>query len=123
MLGLHPTAIQISYPFSIPEKNPVKVLRVVRRDSPVLPDCDAYVVDESRGSGISFDPGFARDLVARSRVPVILAGGLTVNNVREAIALVRPYAVDVASGVEKAAGIKDPALVQAFIRICREELP
>jgi phosphoribosylanthranilate isomerase len=51
----------------------------------------------------------------RSSVPLILAGGLTPENVADGIAAVRPWAVDVASGVEAAPGIKDPAKVEAFV--------
>jgi phosphoribosylanthranilate isomerase len=52
-------------------------------------------------------------------VPVILAGGLTPENVVEAATLVRPYAVDVASGVEAYPGVKDHEKMQAFIAACR----
>jgi phosphoribosylanthranilate isomerase len=57
--------------------------------------------------------------VKRSTVPVILAGGLTPENVGDAIRGVRPYAVDVASGVEQLPGIKDREKVKAFITACR----
>jgi phosphoribosylanthranilate isomerase len=50
---------------------------------------------------------------------VVLAGGLTADNVAAAIAAVRPYAVDVASGVESGPGLKDPARVTAFLAAVR----
>jgi len=51
----------------------------------------------------------------RSPVPVLLSGGLTPENVADGIATVEPWAVDVASGVEAEPGVKDPALVEAFL--------
>ena len=58
-------------------------------------------------------------MVARSR-RIILAGGLTPDNVRQAIDEVRPYAVDVASGVESEPGIKDHGLLHAFMAAVKE---
>jgi len=123
MLSLRPDAIQISHPFEFPVMPPVRVLRVTKPGDPLREDCDALVVDQSMGTGRPYDPGFAREMVRHSRVPVILAGGLTPENVHSAIKDVRPYAVDVASGVEIRPGIKDPSRVRAFIRASRRVLP
>jgi phosphoribosylanthranilate isomerase len=79
---------------------------------------DAYMPGQHGGTGrtapwhllANFRPG----------VPVILAGGLTPANVADAIRLVRPYAVDVASGVESSPGRKDPEKVRRFIENARE---
>src|SRR5919198_2511014 len=74
---------------------------------------DAYRPGSPGGTGESFD----WELLAgrRSKVPLILAGGLTPDNVDEAVATVQPYAVDVASGVESEPGIKDHAAMAAFL--------
>ena len=64
------------------------------------------------GTGESFDWGLLTE--RRSEVPAILAGGLRPENVAEAIAVARPYAVDVASGVEAEPGRKDHAAMAAF---------
>jgi phosphoribosylanthranilate isomerase len=64
------------------------------------------------GTGETFDWGLLR--ARRSKVPLILSGGLTAENVAEAIAVARPYAVDSASGTEAAPGHKDPEKLRAF---------
>jgi len=64
------------------------------------------------GTGRLADWGLAKRLA--TKYPVLLAGGLTPENVAEAILTVRPYAVDVASGVESSPGKKDPAKLRAF---------
>jgi phosphoribosylanthranilate isomerase len=76
-------------------------------------------VDPARrgGTGRTID-WTAAAAVARRR-PIVLAGGLTPSNVEEAIAAVRPYGVDVSSGVESAPGIKDHARITAFIDAVR----
>jgi phosphoribosylanthranilate isomerase len=65
------------------------------------------------GTGETFDWPLARG--RRSHVPLIVSGGLTAENVAEAIAATQPYAVDVASGTEAEPGVKDPEKVRAFI--------
>ncbi|MCX6693994.1 MAG: phosphoribosylanthranilate isomerase [Methanomicrobiales archaeon] len=119
-LAIQPDAVQISHPFPRPMAKGVRLIRVAGQggQEPV-PDCDAIIIDESHGSGKPFDLGYAERVVARSEVPVILAGGLTPENVGSAIARVRPYAVDVASGVERSPGIKDHARVRAFVGAAR----
>jgi phosphoribosylanthranilate isomerase len=87
-----------------------------RRPAAVL--IDSHVEGRMGGTGhtapwdslAGFDPG----------VPLILAGGLTPDNVAEAVARVRPWGVDVASGVESAPGRKDPTKVARFVKIVRD---
>ena len=78
---------------------------------------DLHLLDASQrglygGTGKTWDWGLVAQ--RRAKVPLILSGGLTAGNVADGIAAVRPYAVDVASGVEATPGIKDPAKVEAF---------
>ena len=74
---------------------------------------DAYVEGLHGGSGAAFD----WSLIPRGLpLPVILSGGLTPENVTEAVRRVRPSAVDVSSGVESAKGIKDAQKIAAFIK-------
>jgi phosphoribosylanthranilate isomerase len=87
-----------------------------RRPAAIL--IDSRVEGQLGGTGhkapwellVGFDPG----------VPIILAGGLTPENVTEAIGIVRPWGVDVASGVEAEPGRKDPAKVKRFVKIARD---
>ena len=123
ILALHPDVIQISHPFVFREKPVVKVIRVIGRNDPLPTDCNAIIVDDSHGSGKNFDLSHARDAVQRSVLPVILAGGLTPENVADAIRQVHPYAVDVASGIETSPGIKDHKKIAAFIAAARKGVP
>lgn len=70
------------------------------------------------GAGSTADWNAAARLAAQTEV--ILAGGLNSANVRAAIESVRPFGVDVSSGVERAPGVKDAALIEAFVRAARE---
>jgi phosphoribosylanthranilate isomerase len=82
---------------------------------------DALLVDSESddgggGTGRTHDWDATAALVADVDVPVVLAGGLTPANVAEAVRTVDPFAVDVASGVESAGGVKDHDAVAAFVR-------
>jgi len=78
---------------------------------------DAFVAGTHGGTGTSFD----WSLVPREMpLPVVLSGGLDPGNVTRAIAVARPWAVDVSSGVESAKGIKDAARIAAFVRGVRD---
>ncbi len=102
-----------------------KVIKAVRvKDAAVVRGLDAYATDyhlldayvpETRGGT---GQTFAWDLVRHHRgsVPVVLSGGLTPDNVGEAIVAAHPFAVDCASGTEAEAGRKDPRLMEAFVR-------
>ena len=79
---------------------------------------DTFSKDEKGGSGKTFDWNLIEDRPFVHE-KLFLAGGLNPQNVKAAIEKIRPYAVDVASGVEVRAGKKDPALLEAFIQIAK----
>jgi phosphoribosylanthranilate isomerase len=79
---------------------------------------DALVPGQHGGTGQKVPWDVLADF--RPAVPLILAGGLTAENVAEAIRIVQPFAVDVASGVELSPGRKDPQKMLRFIRMARE---
>ena len=78
---------------------------------------DTFSDDLHGGTGKTFDWNLA--LPAKKMGPVILAGGLTPRNILQAVRQVRPYGVDVCSGVEKSPGIKDLEKVRAFLKNIR----
>jgi phosphoribosylanthranilate isomerase len=92
----------------------IKALRVRSRAD--VADAQRFHTDlhllDSPGNGRTWDWSLAAE--RRTRIPLVVAGGLTPENVGEAIAVARPWAVDVASGVEAEPGVKDPAKVRAF---------
>jgi phosphoribosylanthranilate isomerase len=105
-----------------------KALPVVGPDSvAAVPDfftgtllLDSGGAGEFGGSGRAFPWQIARDFVrAHPSLRVVLAGGLTPENVAEAVAMVRPFGVDVTSGVESSPGRKDHGRLQAFIAAAR----
>ncbi len=77
---------------------------------------DGHGAGEAGGSGKAFDWSLLPSNLAQ---PVILAGGLNPHNVSQAMRTVRPWAVDVASGIESEPGVKDPHKLAAFVRAVR----
>lgn len=104
----------------------IKALRV-RDESSLTPmasyQVSAFLLDAwspcaHGGTGMTFNWDMAANVAERERI--VLAGGLTVDNVAEAIRRVRPYGVDVSSGVESAPGIKNQDKIREFIRKAKE---
>lgn len=82
---------------------------------------DSFTKNQYGGTGKTHDWIVSKQITeAIAPVPVILAGGLKPENVKEAILAVKPYAVDVASGVEASPGIKDHNRVRAFVENAKE---
>ncbi|BDI29996.1 N-(5'-phosphoribosyl)anthranilate isomerase [Capsulimonas corticalis] len=80
---------------------------------------DTYHKDKLGGAGETFNWDLAVEAKRLSGKAIILAGGLTPENVADALEAVRPECVDVASGVESSPGVKDHAKVKAFIKAVR----
>lgn len=109
------------------DRNVLKAIRVRDRESiqALAPykQCvqgfvlDTYVKGQKGGTGQSFDWSLARE--AKAYGPVILAGGLTPEDVDHAVASVKPYGVDVSSGVETAPGVKDHEKMRLFVERVR----
>lgn len=93
----------------------IKAMRIHHRSDAVA--LSAFRTDFQLMDGPGGGEPFAWDLVRARRgkwAPLIVAGGLTPDNVEDAIAATEPFAVDVASGIEASPGTKDPAKVEAF---------
>ena len=84
-----------------------------------MPSIKITVLSGSGGTGKTFDWNLAVKGKERG-VPLILSGGLKPSNIEEAISTVRPYAVDVNSGIEKRPGKKNPALMTQLMEIVKE---
>ena len=95
------------------------VLPVVRAGAALPEPLPARLLFEGpvSGTGETADWERARELALRTRL--VLAGGLRPANVAAAIARVRPYGVDVSSGVESQPGVKSPALILEFVKAAR----
>ncbi len=103
-----------------------KVIKGIAFDAPTImrwdhcPHIAALLIDSAApGSGKAFDHAALAMLMPALKTPVILAGGLTPDNVGEAIHAIRPFGVDVSSGVESSKGVKDAGLIRAFCEAVR----
>jgi phosphoribosylanthranilate isomerase len=81
---------------------------------------DAYKDGVYGGTGLTLDWGFAAEFVACAERPVILAGGLNPENVADAVRRVRPFMVDVSSGIEEKPGLKDVMMMRDFIQNAKQ---
>lgn len=80
---------------------------------------DSFVPGQGGGTGQRVSTDWAARFVSAQPFPVLLAGGLTPDNVAEAIRIVRPYGVDVSSGIEVGPGVKDHGKMRAFVDAVR----
>jgi phosphoribosylanthranilate isomerase len=102
--------------FRIRDAASLEALRNYPTDAWLL---DAYSPGQPGGTGQSFNWDLAREARTLGR-PIFLAGGLTPENVAEAIRRAQPYGVDVSSGVETAPGKKDYTKVRAFVQAAKQ---
>ena len=102
-------AVAVAAVGSLPDLSPWAGVRVL---------LDTHDPERRGGTGRMVD--WARAAALAATRPVILAGGLSPDNVAEAVARVRPAGLDVSSGVEQSPGVKDAARVRAFIEAVRE---
>jgi len=83
---------------------------------------DSWVDQQPGGTGVSVNPEAARAFIGSCPGKVILAGGLTADHVGSIVQQVRPWGVDVSSGVESSIRVKDPQKVREFIQACRKNV-
>lgn len=83
---------------------------------------DSKTASRPAGTGVTLDWSIVREVAAAISLPLILAGGLTVENIAQAIAQIRPYGVDVISGVEIESGVKGQQLAVDFVRAAKNAL-
>ncbi len=109
------TGLKVMKAMPAKDAHAVQALSAYKTDFHLL---DAYVPGSHGGTGERFDWELAG--AHRGRPPLVLAGGLTPENVDEALRVAQPYAVDVAGGVEDAPGIKDPDRLRRFFEAVQQ---
>lgn len=107
--------IKVIKAFRLRDKGSLEEIKKYRATAYLL---DTYVSDQLGGTGKTFDWTLAKHV--RKHGPVLLAGGLTPENVSQAIRVAQPWGVDVASGVETKTGHKDHEAVRAFIAAVKQ---
>ena len=106
--------------FSVKDKESLKFLSVYKgKVKGIL--LDTYKKGKFGGTGETFDWNLAIEAKALG-MPLILAGGLKPENVKKAINIVKPFAIDVNSGIEKAPGIKDKYLMERLFKEIQDEI-
>jgi len=117
MAAINPSALQLSAKeVKRPEGYGGKLIRVAGKPDEAFKDCDALIIDQSHGRGIPADYDYSESILKSAGKPVILAGGLNPSNVSAAITRLKPYAVDVCTGVEKSPGVKDRMQILEFLK-------
>jgi phosphoribosylanthranilate isomerase len=110
--------VKIIKAFRVKDKSSLTSIGQYKVDAYLL---DTYHKNKPGGTGLTFDWRLAKGAkINRDRL--IVAGGLTPENVRRVARNIRPWAVDVAGGVEKAPGKKDPAKIKKFIRAAKQRI-
>lgn len=122
ILRLQRLGYQVAQAVRMRDERDVNAVAGTAADAVLL---DTFSPGRAGGTGRTFDWRLARAAMAAldargKRLPVVLAGGLTPENVADAVRTVRPFAVDVSSGVETAPGRKCPEKMQRFVRKVRE---
>lgn len=97
------------------EADPVRAAQVLEGSGIAALLVDSKTSSMPAGTGVALDRDVAEDVSRAVKIPLILAGGLTAGNVADAVSQIRPYAVDVISGVEKKPGVKDGEKMRAFV--------
>lgn len=97
------------------ETDPVKAGELLAESGISALVVDSQTSSMPAGTGVALDWDMAAKITSRINLPVILAGGLTTENVPAAVRKVKPYALDVISGVEASPGVKDPEKMRAFV--------
>ncbi len=100
-------------------KDPVEACAFLERTGIAGVVLDSKTSSRPAGTGMPLNWSSLRGLAEKIHLPLILAGGLTPGNVRQAIEIVHPFAVDVISGVERETGVKDPWLMRDFVNAAK----